>query len=43
LLVLKSGTDNQEDDFSDVGHEKVQNEFLDVVKHASAFFDGGDD
>ena len=42
-FVLEPEADDEEDDFGDVGGEEVQDELLDVVEHAPAFFDRVDD
>ena len=41
-VVLEAEADDQEHHFADVGGQEVQDELVDVVGHAAAFFDGGD-
>ncbi|TFB02685.1 hypothetical protein CCMA1212_005469 [Trichoderma ghanense] len=41
--VDKGEADDEQDDLTDVGDEEMQDELLDVVEHAAALADGGDD
>jgi len=41
-FILESEANTEEDDFSDVGDEQVEDELLDIVEHATAFLNSLD-